>query len=684
MAPYATSLTSNMGRGPLQTQSGPIQSSYYGSYSPQPPLIQLPPQMLSSSLPTDLSHVQLHPPQPISVTGAGFLMQSPQEEITTIFVVGFPDDMQEREFQNIFTFCPGFEAATLKIPPPSETTPVVSPTNTTSGDSDFNSQVGAVGRKNAGNGPTVVTIGFAKFATRLEALDALRVLNGRKVDAEKNSILKAEMAKKNLHTKRGLSSDNLVMMSGPHYSNVGRRSTIANIQTPKDFYGDSDLYSPPIPRDILSQVDYLDFYPGETTRLTRSASTPEAYNSKDGGNVVDPYYGMDTATSSTNDSVTGLESVVSSRTTSMGGASTNGMRTPASFMERSPYERRYSEIDSIVMNNLLARSTATSNVPSSQTSPTSSTTPNSLASVPLATERRYSTAEAFANSYVANGTSHNSTANSSQRGFNSALYQPDTLLAERMAAVSVNGNGSGASNLINSGASHNGTGSVVSSPPSSNATGNTNGYAPYGTASLPRSVSMSESASRNSDTRVTDYPPCNTLYVGNLPMNTSEDELRVLFSKCLGYKRLCFRQRPSGPLTKAASPYPQCFVEFEDVACASLALRELYGNPLSNSTKGGIRLSYSKNPLGKRSSDTQSLQHHHQQALTSNNSLSLIMMTPANGYVHSMSPMPMSSSRSSWTDGATASTGSLSVLSPPFIPAGMHSPPETDGRLMGH
>lgn len=38
------------------------------------------------------------------------------DEITTIFVVGFPDDMREREFQNMFTFSPGFEAATLKVP----------------------------------------------------------------------------------------------------------------------------------------------------------------------------------------------------------------------------------------------------------------------------------------------------------------------------------------------------------------------------------------------------------------------------------------------------------------------------------------------------------------------------------------------------------------------------------------
>lgn len=36
------------------------------------------------------------------------------DDVTTIFVVGFPEDMAEREFQNMFTFCHGFEAASLK------------------------------------------------------------------------------------------------------------------------------------------------------------------------------------------------------------------------------------------------------------------------------------------------------------------------------------------------------------------------------------------------------------------------------------------------------------------------------------------------------------------------------------------------------------------------------------------
>ncbi|KAF1951301.1 hypothetical protein CC80DRAFT_208912 [Byssothecium circinans] len=93
-------------------------------------------------------------------------------------------------------------------------------------------------------------------------------------------------------------------------------------------------------------------------------------------------------------------------------------------------------------------------------------------------------------------------------------------------------------------------------------------------------------------------PPCNTLYVGNLPVDTSEDELKAVFSKQRGYKRLCFRTKQNGPM---------CFVEFEDVSFATKALNELYGHPLHNSVKGGIRLSFSKNPLGVRTGQSSSM-----------------------------------------------------------------------------
>jgi RNA recognition motif-containing protein len=96
-------------------------------------------------------------------------------------------------------------------------------------------------------------------------------------------------------------------------------------------------------------------------------------------------------------------------------------------------------------------------------------------------------------------------------------------------------------------------------------------------------------------------PPCNTLYVGNLPIDTSEDELKAVFSKQRGYKRLCFRTKQNGPM---------CFVEFEDVSFATKALNDLYGHPLSNSVKGGIRLSFSKNPLGVRSGQANGLGPH--------------------------------------------------------------------------
>ncbi|EEB93138.1 hypothetical protein MPER_08250 [Moniliophthora perniciosa FA553] len=174
-----------------------------------------------------------------------------QEEISTIFVVGFPDDMQEREFQNMFTFSAGFEAATLKIPNKEYTSyggitsSVVGQSGLRSGNlggnygyqgsndpynlvtvksggvvvdsgRDFtmfwpaapvdDGGPGGNGHFFGGSGgaPRKQIIGFAKFRTREEALLARDMLQGRRVDIEKGSVLKAEMAKKNLHTKRGV------------------------------------------------------------------------------------------------------------------------------------------------------------------------------------------------------------------------------------------------------------------------------------------------------------------------------------------------------------------------------------------------------------------------------------------------------------------------------------------------
>lgn len=87
-------------------------------------------------------------------------------------------------------------------------------------------------------------------------------------------------------------------------------------------------------------------------------------------------------------------------------------------------------------------------------------------------------------------------------------------------------------------------------------------------------------------------PPCDTLYVGNLPIDAVEGELVDLFSKQRGYRRLCFRVKQNSPM---------CFVQFEDVSFTKKAVDGLYGHPLHNSIRGGIRLTFSKNPLGVRS-----------------------------------------------------------------------------------
>lgn len=131
-------------------------------------------------------------------------------------------------------------------------------------------------------------------------------------------------------------------------------------------------------------------------------------------------------------------------------------------------------------------------------------------------------------------------------------------------------------------------------------------------------------------------PPCNTLYVGNLPMDTSEDELKAMFAKQRGYKRLCFRTKQNGPM---------CFVEFEDVSFATKALNELYGAQLHNSVKGGIRLSFSKNPLGVRSGQP-----------SGNNGLST----------------PLSASGPTFAQGTPMSPGGLSIANGP--PPGLAAP----------
>ena len=158
-------------------------------------------------------------------------------------------------------------------------------------------------------------------------------------------------------------------------------------------------------------------------------------------------------------------------------------------------------------------------------------------------------------------------------------------------------------------------------------------------------------------------PPCNTLYVGNLPIDTSEDELKALFSKQRGYKRLCFRTKQNGPM---------CFVEFEDISFATKALNELYGVQLHNSVKGGIRLSFSKNPLGVRAGQPSG--NNHSTPLSANGSMhmsSMGAMSPG-GFSSANGPPP-GLMVPPGLNMAVSPGGAGPVPNPPFINQGMIS-----------
>lgn len=132
--------------------------------------------------------------------------ERPPQEITTLFLAGFPDDITEREFANMFLFAKGFEASMLKYP-----TTNGAPKPEESTDPRRNNEklrtVGSEKEQRESESQTSRNkqiIGFAKFTTREEAFQARDVLNGFRIDSDRGCILKAELAKKNLHTKRSV------------------------------------------------------------------------------------------------------------------------------------------------------------------------------------------------------------------------------------------------------------------------------------------------------------------------------------------------------------------------------------------------------------------------------------------------------------------------------------------------
>ncbi|XVF74966.1 hypothetical protein PTKIN_Ptkin13bG0151600 [Pterospermum kingtungense] len=122
--------------------------------APAPP----PPSAASATAPPPPPSVHHPPPAPS------------HDEVRTIFITGLPEDVKERELQNLLRWLPGYEA----------------------------SQVNYKGEK---------PMGFALFSNAQLAIAAKDALQEMVFDAESKSVLHIEMAKKNLFVKRGIVAD---------------------------------------------------------------------------------------------------------------------------------------------------------------------------------------------------------------------------------------------------------------------------------------------------------------------------------------------------------------------------------------------------------------------------------------------------------------------------------------------
>ncbi|KAG8763586.1 hypothetical protein FRC11_001155 [Ceratobasidium sp. 423] len=591
--------------------------------------------------------------------GSGFQPNSvPQEEISTIFVVGFPDDMSEREFQNMFTFSSGFEAATLKIPnkepgygassngqgltsanalrsagfsangfvaggpndpynlvtvnsggvvldPPAPSAPGQWPSD----DPYAMRTIPLTGAPSAtGNElnhltmpapPRKQIIGFAKFRTRQEALEARDVLQGRRVDAEKGAFLKAEMAKKNLHTKRGVGPLGLplnqAMPSNNNNNGPPPHPPQESTSGMSGFTGNSLLGGGAGLGEQLSQRDRdlaaIDAM-GLGNGMWDKERDRELRNSN--ANAFDAFHSVPSSTTSTTSrlppplSTTGLSN----------GMVGNGILSPTEFVPRS-HVMGFSTSPMNGHASLMGAGSGAGGPP-----PPPGFGPTSALSPPMTP-----------NQWLPSLTSNSDPVNS-ETNLAGPIARPSSSVALSTPPGSTTSRSPER---------------VVPLPPSDASTGSNEDLhalqedsdqerdqGPDGLAGsiermslkvttqigstspqLPSPGSGSGSGTDKRQSASDQNPPINTLYVGNLPTASGqthspsylEEALRNLFSRTPGYRKLCFRQKSNGPM---------CFVEFEDVNYATKALNEMYGNTLGGLVKGGIRLSFSKNPLGVR------------------------------------------------------------------------------------
>ncbi|GFY97278.1 RNA-binding (RRM/RBD/RNP motifs) family protein [Actinidia rufa] len=176
-------------------------------YHPQwPPTGAPPPPPAPAALPH---------PQPPSIP-----MENPNrlpiDEVRTIFISGLPEDVRERELQNLLRWLPGYEASQVTF---------------------------------KGEHP----MGFALFSTPQFAIAAKDALQELVFDAESKYMLHTEMAKKNLFVKRGIVADSNAydqskrMRTGGDYTHTGYSSPSLFHPPPAPVWASHGYMTPPPP-----------------------------------------------------------------------------------------------------------------------------------------------------------------------------------------------------------------------------------------------------------------------------------------------------------------------------------------------------------------------------------------------------------------------------------------------------
>lgn len=482
----------------------------------------------------------------------------------------------------MFTFSPGFEAATLKIPN-KESTSYNAPNATgvrggtySQGLGDQYNLVGLT--ENARDGissswptedphfppssasqpPRKQIIGFAKFRTRTEALEARDILQGKRVDAEKNAVLKAEMAKKNLHTKRGPVAVNTNL---PPIMAPGSAGGIDSLTSPTSIHPSEPLTTRDRELGAIGAMglgsrggrfgDYSDNEDvGRTIGTIRGAigRAEEDEREKFRRRQESDASQMRSAAYDAFHSVPLHASKSPQNLPSIGGGLPASSHDQIGSLSSNVWGMTSKEVNRRLPIRVALPDLTTHHLTSPQASPPKSTgLPSSAHSV-----------ESDGSSGVYHSDPLSPPAGTfvfphqTPFGLRSRPYSPSLDSSKPLSPTSSSLPSSQTPSDDGNGTAEN----ELAKDLGSMSVGSPNSSSPTSVGMMSSNVTATTRGNPGDQN-----PPINTLYVGNLPSSPPpvgyppsylEDELRELFGRHPGYRKLCFRQKNNGPM---------CFVE---------------------------------------------------------------------------------------------------------------------------